>query len=336
MGNRLPRRMRRRLARGLGETSGTCVVVAVSGGSDSVALLRLAHAVAPELGLRLIVAHLDHGARGAASAADAGFVAALAKDLGLPCEIGHWAPSRPNHFEADARRARYDWLRELALRHGARAIVVGHTRDDQAETILHRIVRGTGLRGLSGMPARRSLAPGLVLIRPLLGVTRAELRDYLATRDQPFREDGTNADLARTRARLRHDLLPRLAQDYNPRIIESLVRLGRLARAADRAARARAETQLAALALNIEPSRIDLDRPALAALVDDERAEVLRRAWQRAGWPELGMGWKRWRRLAALADQPRARASIGHGVEASATKRRLTLERRGVGGPTAS
>src|SRR5262249_24315970 len=149
---------------------------AVSGGSDSVGLLRVLAALGPGLGLTLSVAHLDHGIRGAAARADADFVAGLAEALGLPLDRGQWQPDRSSHFEANARRARYAWLAEVARRREATAVAVGHTRDDQAETILHRIVRGTGLRGLAGIPPRRPLAEGLTLVRPLLKVGRDEIR----------------------------------------------------------------------------------------------------------------------------------------------------------------
>ena len=114
----------------------------------------------PELGLTLSVAHLDHGARGEASREDAAFVEDLASSLGLPFDLGRWQPTRAGHFEADARRARYDWLLATAQARGATAVAVGHTIDDQAETILHRIVRGTGLRGLAGMPGGKAWARG--------------------------------------------------------------------------------------------------------------------------------------------------------------------------------
>ena len=197
-------------AQGLGNTW----LVAVSGGGDSVGLLRILHCLAGPLGLRLSVAHLDHGARGDAARADAAFTAALAGSLELPFVLGTWRPTRSGHFESDARRARYEWLTEAARARGASVIAVGHTRDDQAETILHRIVRGTGPRGLAGMPRTRILAskPRITLTRPLLGVSRHDVRGYLAELKQPFRDDESNADLTRTRARLRHDLLPKLAR----------------------------------------------------------------------------------------------------------------------------
>src|SRR5512135_1419552 len=133
----------RTVMRWLGSGLGSAWVVAVSGGSDSVGLLRALHAMGSKIGLRLSVAHLDHGVRGESARADAAFVAGLAEALELPFDRGHWQPTRAGHFEADARRARYGWLAGVARVRGAAAVAVGHTRDDQAETILHRIVRGT-------------------------------------------------------------------------------------------------------------------------------------------------------------------------------------------------
>ena len=118
-------------------------------------------------------------------------------------------------------------------------MAIGHTRDDQAETVLHRVIRGTGVRGLAGIPARRALGEGLTLVRPLLNISRQEIRDHLAAIGQPYRDDASNADPARTRARIRHDLLPKLAADYNPRVADALVRLARLAGASERAYRER-------------------------------------------------------------------------------------------------
>src|SRR3954447_23960246 len=264
-------------------------VVAVSGGGDSVGLLRALHGLAPGLGLGLSVAHLDHGVRGESSRADASFVADLADELGLPFDRGEWRPTRPGHFEVEARRARYAWLVEVARARNASAVAVGHTRNDQSETILHRIVRGTGLRGLAGIPRRRTLAEGLTLVRPILGVTRAEVRGYLAAIGQPYRDDASNDDISRTRARIRHDLLPRLARDYNPGVAEALVRLGELAGEAGRALERRLVALERASLLGVEPDRVVLDRRPLLRSSRFLRAELLRRVWRRAGWPEAGM-----------------------------------------------
>jgi tRNA(Ile)-lysidine synthase len=230
-------KIERGIGRWLDQRTSRVWVVAVSGGGDSVGLLRVLCQLARPLGLDLSVAHLDHGVRGEAARADALFVAALADSLGLPLDLGEWQPARTGHFESDARRARYDWLMQIARARGAGAIAVGHTRDDQAETILHRILRGTGPRGLAGIPARRPLCadPRLTLVRPLLRVSRREIREFLAAIDQPFREDETNAALSRTRSRIRHDLLPKLAAEYNPAVSEALVRLGELSASLERA-----------------------------------------------------------------------------------------------------
>ena len=300
-------------------------VVAVSGGGDSVALLRVLHGAAPAIGLRLSVAHLDHGARGEASRADAAFVADLAETLGLPCDLGRWAPARPGHFEADARRARYAWLAGVARARGASAVAAGHTRDDQAETVLHRVVRGTGPHGLAGIPPRRTLAPGLTLVRPLLDVSRAELRDYLDALGQPSREDASNADLSRTRARLRHDLLPKLADDYNPNVADALARLAKFA-ARERRHRLRDLERLSAW--TVGPDEIVFQTRQLEPLPGWLRAEAIRSAWRGAGWPEGAMDARRWQRLArAVRRRHPRRFDAGAGVSAEVGPEFFTLSR---------
>jgi tRNA(Ile)-lysidine synthase len=324
--DRIERRITRWRARGLGGTW----VVAVSGGGDSVGLLRLLHQLAPRVELTLSVAHLDHGTRGEASRADAEFVAERAASLGLPFDLGQWRPTRTGHFESEARRARYDWLVETARARGAAAVAVGHTRDDQAETILHRIVRGTGLRGLAGIPWRRALAcnPEIALVRPLLAVSRLEIRAYLADLEQPFREDETNADLTRTRSRIRHDLLSKLSAEYNPRIADALVRLGELASASQRAIEADARAVERAATISFSENSVVLKQAFLSSIPDYLRAEVLRRVWRRAGWPEGGMSARRWRRLAALVRAREVpRTEIGAGVNVATERFFLVLWR---------
>ena len=320
---RIPGVLKRWRDSGLGDTW----VVAVSGGSDSVGMLRVLHATASELGARLSVAHLDHGVRGESARADAEFVAGLAEGLGLPIDLGNWRPTRPGHFEADARRARYAWLAEVARARGASGVAVGHTKDDQAETILHRIVRGTGLHGLAGMPGRRPLSASATLFRPLLHVTRREIRAYLAAIGQPFREDASNDDRSRTRARIRHDLLPRLAADYNPEVADALVRLGGLAGASGRVLRRRVREIARTAILRSDADSFALDRRVLSLSSGFLRAEVFRLAWRRAGWPEGAMGAEQWRRLARLVGASRARVSLGNGVEVVTDLREMILTR---------
>jgi tRNA(Ile)-lysidine synthase len=290
-------------------------VVAVSGGSDSVGMVRALHELAPTFSLQLSVAHLDHGVRGEGARRDAEFVAELAACLNLPFDLGEWQPVRSAHFEADARRARYAWLVEIARSRGASAVAVAHTRDDQAETVLHRILRGTGPRGLAGIPARRPLGDGRILVRPLLQVSRQEVHDYLQALDQPYRDDPTNVDLSRTRARIRHDLLPRLRADYNPKVAEALVRLGDLSRESHRALVARLKTHVRSSVIETNADAVVMLLGPLRKLPLTLRAEVIRLAWRRAGWPESAMTATRWLRLAASAGAERGRYSLGAGFD---------------------
>ena len=308
---------------------GRGVVVAVSGGGDSVGLLRGLSELQAEGDFRLSVATLDHTTRDGESARDATFVADLAAKLDLPCDLGQWQAQRPGHFEADARRARYAWLLEVAHQRGAAAVAVGQTSDDQAETILHRIIRGTGLTGLAGMPARRPLGPGVTLVRPLLGVSRQEVRTYLTTLGQDWREDASNLDRSRTRARLRHGLLPLLAEAYNPNVAAALIRLGQDAAEASDMADRRARRDLRRLTESRDESSLTLDRAGLSRLDSARRVAVIRHAWRRLGWPEGGMTHARWERLATQsgAVEP-GQVAVAHGIEAITTANHWTLRRR--------
>lgn len=320
-----------RIGRWLRAGLGNRWVVAVSGGSDSVGLLRLLHASARRLGLELTIAHLNHGVRGDEARADAEFVAELARSLDLPFEEGSWKPERAAHFETDARRARYAWLTAVASVRGASVVAVGHTSDDQAETILHRILRGTGPRGLAGMPARRRLNDAAWLVRPLLGVGRSDVQSYLKSIGQPYRLDASNVDVSRTRARIRHDLLPKLAQEYNPAIAAALVRLGRLTGACYRALHEHVNRLEAAATISRSIEEVALDRELVAVLPPALRAELLRAVWRTQGWPEGAMNTRRWCQLACWVKRPEGeRISMGAGVDAEAVAGAIRLHRTEV------
>lgn len=211
--------------------AGASVLAAVSGGSDSVALASLLRDAEQAGALRLVaLAHFDHGLRGAASEADARFCAELAARLERPLEIGRGdvralACARRLSLEDAARRARYAFLEEARARVGADRIAVGHTRDDQAETFLLRILRGAGTRGLAGIRPRRG-----PVIRPLLDCRREELRQYLAERGLTYCEDCTNEDRQIPRNRLRHEVLPLLRRFFNPALDATLAREASIAR----------------------------------------------------------------------------------------------------------
>ncbi len=219
--------------------TGDPVVAAVSGGADSMALLHLLAAFSKTLEqpLRMIVAHLNHGLRGHESDADAEFVQKSARQLGLDCVVDHrdiaaLSASRGSGIEETSRHERYAFFERVCLLRGASTVAVAHHADDQAETVLHRVVRGTGLRGLAGMPMMRPLTVGstIRLIRPLLPFTRSTLREYLASQQIAFREDRTNADHEPLRNRIRHAVLPLLEQQLNPQVRGALLRLAEQAR----------------------------------------------------------------------------------------------------------
>jgi len=280
------------------------VVVAVSGGADSVALLRILARLRPPAA-RLWVAHFHHGLRGAAADADEQFVARLAADLKLGYRAGQVPAGQlavaGNGLEAAARRARYAFLTEAAEQVGGRYLAIAHTADDQAETILHRVLRGTGPAGLAGMPRVRMLGGAVSLIRPLLAIRRQELRDYLNALGQDWREDATNAQIDATRNWIRHELLPAVAERVNPGVVEALVRLGGLA----------GEMQAALAPLAEELLERAFQRSAGSGAVcqcDDLSGqprylvrETLKLAWRREGWPEQAMGLAEWDALAELA-----------------------------------
>jgi tRNA(Ile)-lysidine synthase len=219
---------------------GERLIVAVSGGPDSMALLHLLWEARERLGVTLEVAGVDHGLRPEA-ARELDIVEARASALDLPflrLPVDVAGQRRGGSLQDAARRARLGALEALAATRGAQRIALGHQADDQAETVLFRIVRGTGLAGLQGIPYSRG-----PFIRPLLDVRRAEILRYLHRRSIPFVTDPSNADLRFSRARIRHRVLPLLAEE-NPRLVEALVALAAAARAGAGAAGERAGSEL--------------------------------------------------------------------------------------------
>lgn len=209
---------------------GDRVVVAVSGGADSVALLRLLLELREKRGLVLSVAHFNHRLRGRASDADETFVSKLASSYDLPfhtarADVAAKALREKSNLEDAARRARYHFFSSLLASHNLTYVATAHTADDQAETVLAHLLRGTGIAGLSGIHP----ISGHV-IRPLLGFRRAELRAYLRKLRQPWREDTSNRDTQRTRARIRRLLLPFLEKRFQPLAVEHLAALATRAR----------------------------------------------------------------------------------------------------------
>jgi tRNA(Ile)-lysidine synthase len=231
-GDTLVQRVRDTIRRHRMLAVGDTVVVAVSGGPDSTAMLHVLAELRGELGLTLHVAHFNHGLRPDA-ADDAGFVGEMSRSLDLSYHDGGGdarahAERLGLSVEDAARRLRYEFLIGAAREVGAHAVATGHTLDDQAETVLMRVLRGSGLRGLGGIPPVR-MQGGIRVVRPLLDATRSEIEAYLTRRRLSWREDPTNLDLAILRNRVRMVLLPML-EGYNPDVRKTLARLAGLVR----------------------------------------------------------------------------------------------------------
>jgi tRNA(Ile)-lysidine synthase len=214
---------------------GDRIGAAVSGGSDSVALLRLLFEIRKSLGVVLSVVHVNHKLRGAESDEDQQFVAKLAADHKLSfCEaavdVAAHATQKRISTEAAARELRYHYFTQLLRNKSLDKVATGHNLDDQAETVLMRLLRGTGMRGLRGIQPRLELEPGEV-VRPLLSFRRGELQAYLNALGQPWREDSTNLESKHTRNRVRQKLVPLLEKEFNPSITLNLAELAEIARA---------------------------------------------------------------------------------------------------------
>lgn len=258
-------------------------VVAVSGGIDSVALLHLLvrSGLWSQEGIatRLRVAHFDHGLRDE-SVEEARFVAKMAGQLGLTCVVERWnKPPDVGNLAAAARLARYRFLARIARRYGASHLIIGHHRDDQVETFLDRLLRGSGPSGLGAMEAVRPLEDHLTLVRPLLALSRRELQHWLTVQEIPWREDPSNQDVRKRRPWLRHRLLPELLTQ-EPHAAERIAATARRMRQTQQALSWTLDHFWPTLdPQEIEQHGLSLDLGALVRLPDALMIEALRRSY---------------------------------------------------------
>jgi tRNA(Ile)-lysidine synthase len=305
-------------------TGGETVLVAVSGGADSVALLHVLLTLADELSLRLHVLHVDHGLR-PDSAADAAFVEGLAARLGVPAAVARVTVAAGGSREDAARVARYAALEAHARRLQAPRIALGHTTDDQAETVLMRMLTGSGVRGLAGIPPVRG-----PIVRPLLESRRVELVALLEAAGLPWIEDPSNQDHAFFRNRDRHELLPMLSEASGADVVTRLDRIARLCRDTVGAIERVARRELARLAVTTGDA-IVLPHAPLAELPRQVAAEVLRQAAARLGGRAPLRAWAH-RGLARVLASPPPRRPFrlgGIAVEVSSGHVRLATTETG-------
>jgi tRNA(Ile)-lysidine synthase len=273
-------------------------LAAVSGGPDSVALLRALVQLRPEEAHgRIIVAHYNHRWRGEESDGDEAFVKQLARSLNLETLVGHSSSQSPTRSEESARNERYLFLQAAAQHVGARYVALGHTADDQAETILFRLLRGTGLSGLTGMPFTRQLTEAVTLVRPLLAVRREEVLGYLQYLQQLYRSDTSNSDLRFARNQLRHEVLPKL-QDLAARdVVEQLLQLSHQAEELLEPVRHEARQLLDAVA-DVQGACVTLRLDRAFTRPRHIVREMFVELWRRQHWPRGQMTFERWDELA--------------------------------------
>jgi tRNA(Ile)-lysidine synthase len=324
---------------------GLRLAVGVSGGADSVALLRALAERSGPLGLVLHVAHLHHGLRGAEADGDLECARTLAAELGLPfhearVETAVEAGKSGESIEEAARRLRYGWFRKLMASGNVEAVATAHTLDDQAETVLGKFLRGAWTEGLSGIYPMVKFPEGRIL-RPLLGTARVDVEAYLHALGQGWREDSSNRHLTFTRNRLRHELLP-LLEGWNPRLREHLTQMATLARDEEvwwQAEIARLAPQLLMQGRPMrgggrsagagDPASLALDVTRLAALAPAVQRRLLRYAAGQLG-AALDFASTEALRILALAGRAGQKCELAQGLGAERTPRELRL---GIGLP---
>lgn len=307
------------------------ILVACSGGADSLVLLDILWQLAPRHKWKICAAHYEHGIRGDASLADARFVAEFCRQRRIPCFVEHGraiqaAAERSQTLEQAARSLRYDFLERVRLAEQLDYIATAHHADDQAETVLMRILRGTGVKGLSAMRPQSGSAGHIV--RPLLGISKAELLAYCRQQKLSYREDATNFVADCTRNRLRLELLPRLRQEYNPEICRALCKLAEVAAE---------ESDF----LHTEIMRYNADenyvRQSDGALVQQTAAGLhpalqrglIRKLWEKATGAGLDLSFQQteWVRSLLLTGKTGSRQELSHRYTARMTYGFLTIDR---------
>ncbi len=309
---------------------GSRVVLGVSGGPDSVAMTEALCLLAPQRRWELHVAHLDHGLR-SESGQDAQWVSQLARRLGLTChqrreDIARISARESMGIEETSRRARYAFLRQTARQVQASHVAVAHHRDDQVETVLQRLFRGTHLRGLEGMRPRRRLGPGVALVRPLLGVSREQILGWLGARRIGFRQDPTNRQTRFDRNFIRCELLPLLRDRLNPRVDEAVARVAQAAGKADAYLRRQARRHLATATVAASDRELELDARQLSRLDPAVLGVCIRLMFERLGQGLKDISTEHFRRIEGMILSCESASTLLPGkVQVTCSDSRLTL-----------
>lgn len=323
--------------------TGQTLLLAVSGGADSMALLRGLLLLVEENStpVRLTVGHVDHQLRGAAARDDSAWLESVCRRLDVPFllrtadVIGVRNESNAGLEEA-ARHERYRLLEAMAGEVGCSQILLAHTADDQVETVLHHLIRGTSLAGLAGMPQQRELTAGMTITRPLLTVSREDVVEFLGRLDQDYREDASNRDEAMTRNRVRHLLLPLLREQFNPRAAEAVLRLSHQARDAAIALEWVAQQWLDRIAVTVSPDEVVLDCAHLRDVPRHLVREMLVVLWKRQHWPRQQMRETHWDRAAGVLLGGEPAVDLPAGLHVRRRRQQCIIHAKPISSPTAS
>jgi len=274
-------------------------VIAVSGGADSVALVSsLARLIPQDQKCNLLIGHVNHGWRGEASLADQQFVENLGDQLEIQCEV--LQAKQPVQTEQVARDERYRLLLDLAKKTGARYVLMAHHQDDQVETMIDRIFRGTGLTGLRGIPKHRELDHGIALVRPLLDFSRSQIHQYLDQLGAVFCQDDSNQDLKYMRNRIRQQLLPLIREQYHEQVDEAILRIQQMADDLHRVVLEQVEPTLdryVEVTIDGNQTEVIVDRTGMARFDPYLLREMFVSLWKQQNWPRGAMTQQHWQRL---------------------------------------
>lgn len=307
------------------------ILVACSGGPDSIALAHLLQALASQYGWKISLIHFNHQLRPRAAKSDADFVRRLAKRSRIPFyggvgDVGSEARRTQTSIEECARKMRYDFFLRTAKEKKIPVIALAHTQDDQAETVLMRVIQGTGLRGLQGIREKARMGK-VVLARPLLGFTKKELLSYLTRKKIPYRSDQSNNSSRFVRNRIRLELIPSLCRDFNPRVVEALSRIPAIV-AEESALITELEEKAWRKAFKKKSaSKLELNRTVFLKFPQALQFRIVEKALKKMD-PRSGLSFDAWERLRKGLRRSRFRCSLPKDIDLALTPKNITLYKK--------
>jgi tRNA(Ile)-lysidine synthase len=307
------------------------ILVACSGGPDSVALFHLLQTLSSKYSWKLGLAHFNHQLRPGAAKKDEQFVKALARKFKVPfyCGAGNVqreAQRTKTSIEEAARQKRYDFFRRVVRTQKFPTIVLAHTRDDQAETVLMRILQGTGLRGLQGIREKFKMGR-MTLVRPLLAFTKKELLEYLAEQKISYRSDETNDSSRFVRNRIRLELIPRLQRDFNPRVVEALSRIPSIVAGESALIAELEEKAWKKVFKKSRKEKVELRRSVFLGFPPALQFRMVEKTLKKLD-KQSGLSFDAWERIRQGIARPRFCSSLPKGIDFSLTPKCITIYKK--------